>query len=388
MNLNKIYGREFNVLLEIIVLSITEERELSPEESSALNKWLSENEKNRETYNSIKKEDNIKEIIDLIESDFPHKQLRAIMHRINKKEARKRLLRFSAYASSAAILILSFFIWFENDGNLIHQLADSSSIRTESVYIITDNNERISLDGKQANFNELKDRSGKAGLDSITDPGTVKNNTVVVPKGKEFNIVLPDDTKVWLGANTNLSFPTKFKGSRREVYLEGEAYFDVTKNKDKPFFVKTTNIVTEVFGTEFIVNSFKGSEYCSVALLSGSVKVKNNQGKNVILNPGQKAVSTDGNKDFSIETVDIENLRLIKEGMFVFWGNKIKDIIPILNNWYDYQITCDERTGDLVFYIKVNKNSPIEEVLEMLSKTKIVDYNIDTNNKLIKLTSK
>lgn len=383
MDYNKIYGKEFDSLLDIIVQSITEERVLSGEEKAILDRWLNENEKNRETYDSIKKGENIKELLDLIESDFSNRQLRAVMHRINRKEMRRKVLRFSAYASSAAILILTLFIWFKSDEK-VYRLADSNKGSTESVYMITDGNKKISLEGEVADFNELKDRDDKAAVKNEAD----SNNTVVVPKGREFNIVLPDGTMVWLGANTSLSFPSKFKESCREVYLEGEAYFDVTKNKKKPFFVKTKNIVTEVFGTEFIVNSFKGSQYCSVALLSGSVKVANNRGDNVILNPGQKAVSIDDNNDFSIETVNVENLKMTREGMFVFWGNKIKDIIPILNNWYDYQITCDERVGNMVFYIKVNKNSPLKEVIEMLSKTNIVNYSIDDENKLIKLTSK
>ena len=95
-----------------------------------------------------------------------------------------------------------------------------------------------------------------------------------------------------------------------------------------------------------------------------------------------------GEDIFELQAFNVEALRAVKEGMFIFWGDKIKDIIPVLNNWYDYTISCDEEIENAIFYLKINKKTPIEDVLRTLSSTNRVGYAINTEAKLIKLTTR
>jgi hypothetical protein len=129
-------------------------------------------------------------------------------------------------------------------------------------------------------------------------------------------------------------------------------------------------------------------DYTAVSLLTGSVEVALQTGISTMLQPGEKAVNYNGEDDFERQTFNVEALRAVKEGMFIFWGDKIKDIIPVLNNWYDYTISCDEEIENAIFYLKINKKTPIEDVLRTLSSTNRVGYAINTEAKLIKLTTR
>jgi hypothetical protein len=129
-------------------------------------------------------------------------------------------------------------------------------------------------------------------------------------------------------------------------------------------------------------------DYTAVSLLTGSVEVALQAGISTMLQPGEKAVNYNGEDDFERQTFNVEALRAVKEGMFIFWGDKIKDIIPVLNNWYDYTISCDEEIENAIFYLKINKKTPIEDVLRTLSSTNRVGYAINTEAKLIKLTTR
>ena len=106
-----------------------------------------------------------------------------------------------------------------------------------------------------------------------------------------------------------------------------------------------------------------------------------------MLSPGQKALSQPNHPGITVEEFNIDNLRAVRDGMFVFWGEKIKDILPLLNNWFDYKLECnDDQLADMVFYLKINKNSPVSEVVRMLSETNLIEYRINNLNKTIKLT--
>lgn len=94
-----------------------------------------------------------------------------------------------------------------------------------------------------------------------------------------------------------------------------------------------------------------------------------------------------GEGGFNLQNFDVNNLRAVKEGMFVFWGDKIKDIIPVLNNWYDFTIICDHEIENSIFYLKINKDTPVQEVIELISYTNRLGYKINKKTKTIKLTT-
>lgn len=246
-------------------------------------------------------------------------------------------------------------------------------------------------DGKAINLSD-----GKTGLNlntkalSYTDGEklqlalpAVGNNTLTTPRGGQYQLVLPDGSKVWLNAASKLSFPSSFAGqTQRRVQLTGEAYFEISKNKDQPFLVKTAHQEVEVLGTHFNVSNYKDTQGARTTLLEGSVKVTElaatpaEQAKKVILKPGQQAeFSTNA---FEVKTVDPEIAIAWKDGLFSFRNEPLEDIMQKIARWYDADVIYqDTATGKKRFGGTISKFGQVSEVLSMLALTGEVHFKIE-----------
>jgi len=152
-------------------------------------------------------------------------------------------------------------------------------------------------------------------------------NTMSTPAGKQYQLILPDGSKVWLNAQTTIVYPVVFNSNKRMVKVSGEAYFEISADKSKPFEVQAGNIQVEVLGTHFNVNAYPNEENTKTSLLEGSVKINNH-----ILKPGQayvngKLFKTDVYQDVSW-----------KEGVFNFNNQHFAQVMRILARWYDLDI--------------------------------------------------
>jgi len=195
----------------------------------------------------------------------------------------------------------------------------------------------------------------------------VSYNTIQTPKGGQYQVILPDGTKVWLNAASALKYPEVFTGDERRVELTGEAYFEVAKNKTKPFHVKNQNQDVEVLGTHFNINSYMDDHTIKTTLLEGSVKVSS--GKSVkILKPGEQSVA-DGNGVIRLASdVDTDDETAWKNGLFQFNNANLKSILSQLERWYD--INIDYSTiPDKKYNGMVPRKAKLSEVLKMLEKT-------------------
>ncbi|HQS52026.1 MAG TPA: FecR family protein, partial [Daejeonella sp.] len=136
-------------------------------------------------------------------------------------------------------------------------------------------------------------------------------NTIQTPKGGKYQVRLPDGSKVWLNSASTLSYPTTFAGNERKVQLKGEAYFEISPNKNIPFRVQSGNQIVEVLGTHFNINSYDDEDYVKTTLLEGSVKVILNSKPNVVSNtrllkPGEQSLTKSSRSDIRIENADTE----------------------------------------------------------------------------------
>ncbi len=137
-------------------------------------------------------------------------------------------------------------------------------------------------------------------------------NTLKTPRGGQYQVVLPDGTKVWLNASSSLRFPTAFVGKQRDVELTGEAYFEVAKNKEKPFHVNVKEMQIEVLGTHFNVNAYSDENSIKTSLLEGSVKIKNGS-ESGLLKPGQQGVIKNNSKNIEIKNADMDRSNRLEE---------------------------------------------------------------------------
>ena len=159
-------------------------------------------------------------------------------------------------------------------------------------------------------------------------------NRLVIPRGGEFNLTLSDGTRVWLNAETELCYPVQFNGKERVVYLKGEAYFEVSKNKKKPFRVQVDDVAVKVFGTEFNVNTYNNIE---TVLVTGSVSM-NQGGKEVLLKPNQKGVFDQSSGKIMVEDVDVLAYISWKNGDFIFRNESLNSIMDKLSRWYGLEV--------------------------------------------------
>ncbi|HEY0669223.1 MAG TPA: FecR domain-containing protein [Sphingobacteriaceae bacterium] len=209
---------------------------------------------------------------------------------------------------------------------------------------------------------------------NISTSQTLSFNTIETPRGGQYQVELPDGTKVWLNAVSSLRFPTGFPDDERVVQLTGEAYFEVARDK-KPFRVMSNNQKVEVLGTRFNINSYLDNQVVKTTLLEGSVRVSNLTSKSSnLLIPGQQAsVSAHGTK---ISTVDLDESIAWKNGYFIFENEKITSIMKKISRWYDVEVVYEGKITDNDFNGSVSRFDNISKVLDVLELTRSVHFKL------------
>lgn len=192
------------------------------------------------------------------------------------------------------------------------------------------------------------------------------------------SILLPDGSQVQLGPGSKLVYPSEFDGKTREVKLEGQAFFDVAKDKSKPFVVKTKDMDVTALGTAFEVFSYEMENSIETVLLNGKVKVDllhGNHKREVILNPNDKLTLSRSDARISIEKVnatkysDWRNL-----GILSFENEKLSMIIPRLEKWYGQKIFCQKDLANTYRFTFKVRNESLDRILYMLNNSSPIKY--------------
>ncbi|MGF7039761.1 FecR family protein [Mucilaginibacter lappiensis] len=200
------------------------------------------------------------------------------------------------------------------------------------------------------------------GNDAATNE-PITYNTITTPRGGQYQVILPDGTKVWLNAASSLKFPTAFAGNQRSVELIGEAYFEVTKNTAKPFMVKVDKMQVKVLGTHFNIMAYSDEAEIKTTLLEGAIQLNNGSKRN-FLKPGQQGIV----KDDNVQVIDADTDEAIawKNGFFEFRRVSIQDIMKQLSRWYDTEVTYEGKIPDDEFVGKIERNVKLSQVLHIL----------------------
>ncbi|WP_313263192.1 FecR domain-containing protein [Sphingobacterium sp.] len=190
-----------------------------------------------------------------------------------------------------------------------------------------------------------------------------RTNTIETPIGTEYTIILADGSKVWLNAGSILTFPESFASNSREVKLSGEAYFEVSHDSKRPFYVRSNEQTIRVFGTHFNVRSYPG-EHNKTTLMEGSVQVSQ-FGKSKMLKPGQAAFTTGG--DLIVAEANIEEAMAWKNGLFYFESTPIKDALAAIKRWYNVDIVYKGTNEKRELTGKIKRNSTAQQLVETLN---------------------
>ncbi len=376
-------------------------KSLKKKEKENLKDWLKD-ESNKNLYNEILSSTSVYNKRALYEQSNKEKVFEIIQQEINKNKAKsilkQRYLRLFKYAASVLILLTL--------GNLIYKAKfDANSITQEAIKNIEPGSEKATLvlsDGTTVDLEEHKNEliisnniaqinneedglvykvvDNENSADNVAQP--LKFNTLKVPIGGMYQVVLSDGTKVWLNSATSLTYPEKFGGEQRIVQLEGEAYFEVTKDV-KEFIVKTNSADVTVLGTQFNVSSYNDDTFFSSTLVEGKIQLTStNTNSSLILAPNQRGIVNKNSSKIQVEIVDTEVYTAWKEGKFYFEREQLESILKRLSRWYNIDIVFDDESLKTeMFTGVVYKDKKIDHLLNMIHKTTQVNYVI-TKNKI------
>lgn len=194
-------------------------------------------------------------------------------------------------------------------------------------------------------------------------------NKLSIPRGSQYQIGLPDGSRVWLNAASTLRYPLAFTGKYRRVELIGEAYFDIAPDSKQPFMIDIGTTAIQVLGTEFNVNAYPEETKLKATLVSGLISIKTTSTEQVI-RPGKMAVvSSDGS--CIVTTADVNAATAWKSGYFRFDDDDLPTLMRKLERWYDITVKYEGKIPERRFSGEIGLNTPLSDVLEFLNKTKI-----------------
>lgn len=220
----------------------------------------------------------------------------------------------------------------------------------------------------------------KAGDKEITYERSARSeglayNTLKIPRGGEFKVVLSDGTVVYLNSESELKYPVQFEGDVRMVSLTGEAYFEVKKDARHPFVVNMSASSVVVLGTSFNVRAYKDEKKVTATLVEGKVRF-NAEGKSVSLEPGEQAVSMNTGK-ISKQQVDVYQYIAWKDGYFVFRQQRLENVMQELSRWYDIDIFfANPGCKEISFTGNVKRYADFGKIIEMLEMTGGVEFQV------------
>jgi len=194
--------------------------------------------------------------------------------------------------------------------------------------------------------------------------------------GVKMQFSLPDGTEVWLNAASKIKFPTVFYGDTRRVELDGEAYFKVFKNKQKPFIVKAQNVEVTALGTAFNLCAYKEDKTFYTTLEEGKVGIVNTEkaNKQYILNPNEQILFNTGDKTFSKSIVDVERVTAWKDGKLIFDEIPFHQVVLTLGRWFNADIRLVDQSIANYRYTGTFINENLNQVMELLKLTAPIEY--------------
>lgn len=288
------------------------------------------------------------------------------------------------YWAAAVLLLLGSGIYFvtrqPSKENITAQAKDIAPGRNGAILTLSDGSQ-IVLDSLRNG--RIVSQQGSAltlqnGSLTYTPTGNMKGmmvyNTISTPKGRQFKVILPDETVVWLNAASSIRYPTQFAGHERKVFITGEACFEVAPDGNAPFFVNINQRAElQVLGTSFNINAYENEPQINTTLLSGSVKVIRGT-QQAILRPGQQAAIS---QNISvIDDVNKEKIIAWKNGFFDFNEMDLHDAMRQIARWYEVEIIYTEQVPEQRLYGRISRDISLAGLIRGLNSTLGVDMQI------------
>lgn len=328
--------------------------------------------------------------LDIINTIQPHylqklvdRNHKTLHHRIQKESVRKLRVKriFISVSIAASLCIVSLFTYLVFNKQVDPYSTQSVSLANEvepgtnratltlsngNKIVLNESQEAIQIQG-----NSIKYEDGS----EVITTSDIQMVSLSTPRAGQYQVYLPDGTKVWLNAESSIEYPTAFVGNQRLVTLKGEAYFDVAKGPNKPFIVLSKGQMVEVLGTEFNIKAYEEDQQTLTTLLEGRVKLLiDNQEKENYLNPNEQAKLI-GNQ---VQVLQVNGINEVawKDGFFRFNAATLYDVLKQLQRWYDLEIDFTDLPQHVKVHGFISRDKKLSSVLYAIEEVSNVKFKI------------
>ena len=362
--------------------------DITEEERQELEDWCEEAPRNRKLFEQIYQEDLFSKERYVYEKIHDTKAFSVFEKRVRKVSSRS-IGNWWKYAAVLLFPILVVGSW-----KLMHETEQVSIVASsvapiqpgcsQAVLVLDDGRKVFLKEEEEGVISEDKEITVTGEKDRLVYTSSegknvdeIRFNELEVPRGGEYKVRLADGTLVYLNSATRMKYPVKFDEKERKVYLSGEAYFEVAKDPERPFFVEMEGVEVRVYGTSFNVNTHQKGNIQTV-LVKGSIGVKVlSSGMESMIRPGQMAEFKQGNTKVDVKDVNVAVYTDWKDGIFRFENQRLEDILTVLSNWYDVDVFYQTvSVKELHFSGYMERYKDVSVILEAITLSTGVTFSI------------
>ena len=364
---------------------------LTESERSQLSSWRQESPEHERLYAHLSSKDFSEDLSRYGQIDV-ERGLQEYHRRYAHTTPRRRLGYRYGWVAAVVILMIGIpaFFFYKADRSVASERIEPISSK---AVLVLGGGERIDLTVKEADVFEQGNASVRnngtelqyVASDTLVKEEQVRYNELIIPKGGEFTLVLADGTKIWLNSQTKIKYPVTFAQGGRDVYLEGEAYFEVAKDKDKPFIVETQEQSIEALGTKFNVTAYPEDSLLVTTLLEGAVRLTNHTASGAtVLQPDEQLIYNKNTQSMLQQRVDAAQYASWTTGYYYFPEQSLEAILYRLSHVYGVRFTVQsEALNRRMFTGTFYRGQSMKEIMEIIRLAIPIRYEIDDHHVII-----
>lgn len=358
---------------------------ISEEELLELEEWKNNSEVNKQLFERLLKTSFYNDKVDAYRRFDRYYNFAGLQKYLQRK---RWILRFRYSAVAAAILIPLFLVLFllPQQGEKETFSLTSATLQpghSQATLVLSDGSQRdlagenftISLEGTQAinNANQL----AYADTGSIIQSEEKKYNTIIVPRGGEYQLMLSDGSKLWLNSESSVRFPVKFDREIRDITVSGEVYLKVAKDRSRPFIVNTGDFAIRVLGTSFNIRAYKNENAIYTTLVEGKIRIDAPDGRQFNINPSEQLYYNKQLSQYTTKQVDTDLYISWKDGIYVFEKQSLEDVLETISRWYDLTVLyVDSDVKDISFSGRIKRYEDASTILQLIESLGGVKFSV------------
>ena len=364
---------------------------LSESEEKLLSDWRKVSDENEHAFQRMISEDFYTVGMEKLETyDYRVAYGRFLQKKYQRRRKRRFLISMARVAAVALPFVMAVVLYVglnrEEEQTLRPSLASNILPGTSKAVLTLANGQMIPLGKETTDSTIITDGTQiSASGSGVTYASGVESESVVynkleIPRGGEFCLTLSDGTRVWLNSETSIQYPVAFGAKERRVFVQGEAYFEVAKDANKPFTVQFMSSSVTVLGTSFNIRAYPEEKRSQTTLAEGSVRIYS-PGSSMLLKPGEQAEVSALSGEMVKQEVEVKNFTSWKDGRFVFEQQPLEDIMRTLERWYDIRVIFkDEGAKRISLSGNMKRYGDFSQVMKMLQMTGDVRFELHGND--------